>query len=323
MKMVCGAIALAVACFVSGNPAQAQDYPSKPIRWVVPLPAGAPTDIFARKLAAAMATAMKVTIIVENKPGAGTTIGATEVARARPDGYTFLFAPNEPLVGATVLIANLPYDPAKDFTFITRFTNSHPVLVASKSVKAMSLAELAAEARQTPGGMSYGSFGVGSFPHLILEAFARKTGARLVHVPYPGSPAALKELLADQIALTFGNFTIAPQYDAGALKVLAQTGVARNWVRDVPTFVEQGFDDPIFRFVIWNGLVGPAGLPDAIVAKNVAAAKAAVADPGVVAFFREVATGLVGSSPEEFQRHWRSEYETVPPIMRSLGISAN
>jgi tripartite-type tricarboxylate transporter receptor subunit TctC len=138
----------AVLCAIAvhslcGLPVRAQDYPSRVIRWVVPVPAGSPTDVWARKFAAAMGEKMKGTIIVDNKPGGGTTIGATEVARAQPDGYTLMFAPNEPLVGGTVLIAKLAYNPTKDFSFITHLTESHPVLIAAKSVKANSLAELA------------------------------------------------------------------------------------------------------------------------------------------------------------------------------------
>jgi tripartite-type tricarboxylate transporter receptor subunit TctC len=317
--IVC-AIAVHSPC---GLPVRAQEYPSRMIRWVVPVPAGSPTDVWARKFAAAMGEKLKGTIIVDNKPCGATTIGATEVARAQPDGYTLMFAPNEPLVGGTVLIAKLAYNPTKDFSFITRLTESHPVLIAAKSVKANSLAELADEAKRTAGGLAYGSFGFGTFPHVILESFARKTGAQFVHVPYQGSPPAIQDLLGDRIALTFGNHTIVPQLDAGQLKVLAQTGSSRFWIRDVPTFAEQGFDDPIFRYVIWNGLVGPAGLPGDVIEKNVAAARAAIAAPELAAYFKEISTQLVGSSPEEFEKQWRVEYETIPPLMRSLGITAN
>jgi tripartite-type tricarboxylate transporter receptor subunit TctC len=306
-----------------GQAACAQDYPSRVIRWVVPLPVGSPTDIWARRFASAMGEKMKATIIVDNKPGGATTIGAREVARAEPDGYTLMFTPNEPLVGATVLIAKPGYDPAKDFSFITRLTASRPVLIAAKNVKANTLSELAEESKRTPSGMSYGSFGFGTFPHLILESFARKTGAQFVHVPYQGSPAAIQDLLGGRIALSFGNYTIAPQVDSGALKALAQTGSSRFWVRDVATFVEQGFDDPIFRFVIWNGLVGPAGLPREVIEKNAAAARAAIAEPEVAGYFKEIATQLIGNSPEEFEKEWRVEYNTIPPLMRSLGITAN
>jgi tripartite-type tricarboxylate transporter receptor subunit TctC len=312
------------ACLMCGQAVRAEEhYPSRVIRWVVPLPVGSPTDIAARKFAAAMGEKMKATIIVDNKSGGATTIGATELARAKPDGYTLMFAPNEPLVSATVLIAKLAYDPAKDFSFITRLTASHPVLIAGKTVKAGTLAELADEAKRTPGGMTYGSFGFGSFPHLILESFARKTGAQFVHVPYQGSPGAIQDLLGERIALTFGNYTILPQLDSGEMKALAQTGNARFWIRDVPTFAEQGFDDPIFRFVIWNGLVGPAGLPRDVVEKNVAAAKAVIADPEVAGYFKKIATELVGNSPQEFEQEWRAEYNTIPPLIRSLGIAAN
>jgi tripartite-type tricarboxylate transporter receptor subunit TctC len=321
--------ALSVALFVItvhslwGQAALAQDYPTRMIRWVVPLPVGSPTDIGARKFAAAMGEKMKATIIVDNKPGGATTIGATEVARARPDGYTLMFTPNEPLVSATVLIAKLAYNPAKDFSFITRLTESHPVLIAAKTVKANTLAELADQSKRTPGGMTYGSFGFGSFPHLILESFARKTGAQFVHVPYQGSPAAIQDLLGDRIALVFGNYTIVPQVDSGELKLLAQTGSSRFWIRDVPTFVEQGFEDPIFRFAVWNGLVGPSGLPREVVEKNAAAAKAAIAEPEVAGYFKGISTQLIGNSAEEFEKEWGIEYNTIPPLMRSLGITAN
>ncbi|MDF2119049.1 tripartite tricarboxylate transporter substrate binding protein [Roseiarcaceae bacterium H3SJ34-1] len=302
----------------------AQDaYPTRPIVWVVPYAAGAPADIAFRKIAEGMTAPLGATIVVQNRPGAAATIGTTEVAKARPDGYTILATLNDPLVSLVALMDPLPYDPAKDFTFITKLTQSKAAMIAGPHIKARTLRELIDEAKAMPDGMAYGSFGVGSFPHIIMEALGRRTGAKFVNVNYRGSPQAIQELLSGQIGVTFGAAAAMQYIKEGKIKLIAQLGDDRGLLSDVPTFAESGFNDVLLTTPLWSGLVAPAGTPKAAVEKLVAAAKVSLERKDVQDFLVAIAFERVGNSPEEFAAQWRKEYDTIPAAIRSLGITAN
>jgi tripartite-type tricarboxylate transporter receptor subunit TctC len=313
------AMILSVAYAVNAQEA----YPSKPIVWIVPYAAGAPADIAFRKIAESMSAPLGAPIVVQNKPGAGATIGATEVARAKPDGYTLLAALNDPVVGQVALMKSLPYDPAKDFTYVTKLTQSHAALIAGPHVKARNLLELVDEAKAMTNGMSYGSFGVGSFPHVIMETIAQKSGAKFVGVNYRGSPQAIQELLAGQIGVTFGAAAATQYINEGKIRLMAQLGERRGLLRDVPTFVESGFDSPYLRTPLWSGLIAPHGTPKPIVDRIAAAARTSLASPSVREFMAAISFEIVGNTPEEFEREWRKEYDTIPAAIRSLKIEAN
>lgn len=302
----------------------AQDaYPSRPVTWVVPYAAGAPADIAFRKIAEGMTSPLGATIVVMNRPGAAATIGTTEVAKAKPDGYTILATLNDPLVSLVALMEPLPYDPAKDFTFVTKLTQSKAAMIAGPHIKARTLRELIDEAKAMPQGMAYGSFGVGSFPHIIMEALGRRTGAKFVNVNYRGSPQAIQELLSGQIGVTFGAAAAMQYIKEGKIKLIAQLGEDRGLLSDVPTFTESGFNDVLLTTPLWSGLVAPAGTPRAAIDKLVAAAKASLERKDVQDFLVAIAFERVGNSPEEFAAQWRKEYETVPAAIKSLGITAN
>ena len=185
-----------LAVYVGAAAAQSGSYPSKPIHWIVPYTAGSFVDVFARKLAPVVAREMNGVIVIENRPGASGVIGATEVAKAAPDGYTFLYAIADPLIAATVLVKDIPYDPFKNFTLITKVQSGPPMLIANPNNKANSLREfleLAKTERTT-----YGSFGPGSFPQLMMEQLALDAGVKLEEVAYRSPPQAIQEVTSNQ-----------------------------------------------------------------------------------------------------------------------------
>jgi tripartite-type tricarboxylate transporter receptor subunit TctC len=306
-------------------PASAQEaaYPTRPIVWIIPYAAGAPADISLRKIADGMTGPLGATIVIQNKPGAGGTIGTTEVARAKPDGYTILAALSDPLVSQVALMQSLPYNPATDFTFITKLTQSNAAMISGPHIKARNLRELIDEAKAMPNGMSYGSFGVGSFPHIIMETLALRSGAKFVNVNYRSSPQAIQELLSGQIGVTFGAAAATQFIADGKIKLIAQLGERRGLLRDVPTFAEEGFDDVVLTTPLWAGLVAPARTPRPIVDKMAAAAKLSLARKDVQDFLVSISFESVGNSPEEFEKEWRKEYDAVPKAIGALGITAN
>jgi tripartite-type tricarboxylate transporter receptor subunit TctC len=316
------AVTAFAATVASGAIAQ-EDFPSKPMTWVIPYAAGAPADIALRKIAEGMTGPLGGTIVVLNKPGAGATIGATDVARAKPDGYTILATLGDPVVSQVALMKSLPYDPAKDFTYVTKLTQSNAAMIAGPHIKARTLRELIDEAKAMPSGMSYGSFGVGSFPHIIVEALAQQSGAKFVNVSYRGSPQAIQELLGGQIGVTFGAAAATQYINEGKIRLIAQLGEKRGLLRDVPTFAESGFDNVYLKTPLWAGLIAPKGTPKPIVDKIAAAAKVSLARKDVQDFLASISFESVGNTPEEFEREWRKEYDSIPAAIRALGIQAN
>lgn len=312
----------ALACLAIGT-AQAQPYPSKPITWIVPYAPGAPADITMRKLADAMAGPLGGSIVVQNRPGGGGTIGAGAVAKSKPDGYTILATIADPLVAQAGLQKNLPYDPAKDFVYITKISSSGAAMIAMSSLPANNIGELVELAKKAPNGLAYGTFGAGSFPHIIMEAVAKKSGARFTAVHYRGSPQAVQEMVGGQIVATFGAGAAMQMINEGKVKMIAQLGERRGLLKDVPLFKEFGFDDLVFRTPLWMGLAAPAGTPKDIVDRTYAAARAALQRQDVRDFLANLSFEPVGNSPEEFYREWKAEYDAIPALIRELGIDAN
>ncbi len=318
-------VLLAIGALIPLNgQALAQDsYPSKPISWIIPYAPGSPADITLRKIADGMAGPLGGTIIIQNRAGGGGTIGTGVVAKSKPDGYTILATIADPLVAQAGLQKNLPYDPAKDFVYITRLTGSGAAMIAMSTLPANNAAELVALAKKTPGGLNYGTFGAGSFPHILLEAMAKKSGAKFTAVHYRGSPQAIQELVAGQIAVTFGAGAAMQMINDGKVKMIAQLGEKRGLLKDVPTFMESGFDDLVFRTQQWMGLAAPAGTPKDIIDRTAAAAKAALQRSDVKDFLTNLSFEGIGNTPEEFYREWKSEYDVIPQLIRDLGIEAN
>jgi tripartite-type tricarboxylate transporter receptor subunit TctC len=314
---IASAWTLQVAC------AQGEAYPSRPITWIVPYAPGAPADITMRKVADAMAGQLGGTIVIQNRAGGGGTIGAGAVAKSKPDGYTILATIADPLVAQAGLQKNLPYDPAKDFVYITKLTSSGAAMIGMSSLPANNAAELVDLAKKTPNGLAYGTFGAGSFPHIIMEALAKRSGAKFTPVHYRGSPQAIQEMIGGQIAVTFGAGAATQLINDGKVKMIVQLGETRGLNRNVPTFAESGFDDLVFRTPLWMGLAAPAGTPKDIVDRTYKAARAALQKPDIKEFLTNLSFEAVGNSPEEFHREWKAEYDIIPKLIRELGIESN
>ena len=253
----------AVALFCS-TAACSQSYPSQALRLVVPFAPGGATDILARTIGARLAERLGQPVVVENKPGAGTTIGNAAVAVAAADGYTLLFAPT-PFVISQVMYPKLPYDPDKAFTPVTLLAISPFILVAHPGVDAKTVPELLALAKARSGVFTFASAGNGTVPHLAGEMFKLRTGIDMMHIPYKGGGPAITELVGGQTELMFATpIEVMPQVKAGRLKVLATTAPRRlDAMPEVPTIQEAGY--PGFEVFAWFGVLAPAGTPKRIV----------------------------------------------------------
>lgn len=257
--------ALAASAAGLGIQAHAQpSYPQRPIRMVVPFPAGGGTDIVARAVAQRLATALDQPVVVDNRAGGGTLIGTEAVARAAPDGYTVLLTSSALAINPS-LIAQLPYDTHKDLRPVAMVSRHPFVLLASPSVPASDVQQLVDYARRHPGQLSYASVGNGSSQHIEMEMFARAAGISIVHVPYRGSAPAVADLLGGQVQLMFNGISPTLQHiRAGKLKALAVDSEKRvALLGQVPTLAESGL--PGLRFTTWSGLFVPAATPQPIV----------------------------------------------------------
>ncbi len=300
--------------------AHAQDgaYPARPVRIVIPYPAGAPMDVVGRRYAEAIGRQMKGSFVVDNKPGANGTIGAAEVARASGDGHTLLLTIADPLISATALLKSLPYDPARDFRFISKLMMSGAVFVVGAGHNAKTLQEFIGEAKKAGGRLGYGSYGPGSNTQLMIEMFAKQAGVKLTEVTYQGAPPALQAVLAGDIALAASSSVIVmPHLKAGKIHALAVTGDKRQSVLPtVPTFRELGFDHYVLTHGVWNGVVGPASLPPALAERLADAGRAALREPEVQKFIEGIGLDILTTSPAEFERQYREELAVVPKVIR-------
>lgn len=275
--LLCGVNLLAQAAF-----------PEKAITLIVPYPPGGATDILARKLAGPLGQRLGQTVIVENKAGAGTAIGATALAKSAPDGYTLLISSNTTFTVNAALKKNLPYDPQKDFESIGLIGSSPLVLLAHPKVPANNVKELLALAKADPKGLNFGSFGVGTSAHLAGEMFKVMTGANMVHVAYRGSAPAMTDLIGGQIPLSFDTSVAAmPQMATGKVKAIAVTTRQRSpQMPQVPSVAEAGFPD--YEMVPWIGFVGRRGMSAEVSGKLSQALKDSVNDPVVKAELQKV-----------------------------------
>ena len=279
----------------------AATFPSKPIRIVVPYPAGGGIDVLSRLLGERLNRAWGQAVVIDNKPGGGTLLAADLVAKAAPDGYTLMVTTDATMTINPHLYTRLPYDPVKDFVPITQMVLLNQLLLAHPAVPASNLKELIAYAKANPGKLNYASYGSGSQPHLAMETLKAQTGIDIVHVPYKGIPQAVPAALANEVQLTFSGAASSQAFiKAGKLNALAVGGKTRLLLLpDVPTFTESGFPDVPSN--AWFGLFAPAGTPRDIVMKLHAEVTRILKDPEFVQ--KElVATGydLVASTPEDF-----------------------
>ena len=301
MRLLTATLALACLAPVALSGAHAQGYPSKPVRIIVPYPAGGGIDVMSRLIGQRLAQRLGQSVVVENKPGAGTLVAAETVARAAPDGHTLLVTTDATITINPHLYAKLPYDPVKDFAPITQLVLLNQMLLANPQVPASNLKELIAYAKANPGKLNYASYGVGSQPHLAMEILKNQAGIDIVHVPYKGIPQAVPAAIAGEVQLTFsGAASSQAHIKAGRLKALAIGGTKRlGIVPDVPTFAEAGFPDVPAN--AWFGLFAPAGTPREVIATLHAEVTRILRDPDFLQ--KEIlAKGyeLVAGTPEEF-----------------------
>lgn len=316
-----GATALAMAAqLVAVTGAQAQAFPNRVVKFVVPYTAGGSTDAAARGVTQRLSEIWGQPVVIENRPGAGGVIGAEYVAKASPDGYTVLFSDHPTYVISPHLYSKLNYNPLTDFAPITVVFHSSPVLVMSNAVPAKDFKEFLAYARANPGKLSYGSFGYGSNPHVAIEKLKQMAGIDLVHVPYKGGGPALTDLIAGRVALLLGTYSFwEPNEKAGKLKVIAAVTEKRLAVRpDLPTVSESGV--PGYFITTWFAMATTAGTPAPVLDRIHADVLKVLQDPGFnEKFMKPQGYEPGGNSREEFAAMLKTEYARWGQLVRESG----
>ena len=319
--MAASIFALIALSLLGSTLARADDYPSKQIRMVVSFAAGGPTDTVARIVSAKMSELLGQQIYVENRTGAGGNLGAADVAKATPDGYTLLMATVSTHAINPGLYKKMPYDPIRDFTPIGQVGVTPSLLAVNPSLPATDLASLIDLIKKNPGKFTYGSSGVGSILHLCGEEFKTLAGGLdIVHVPYRGSAPMMTDLMGGQISMVFdGTPTALPQVRAGAIRAIA-AGMATRMraLPDLPTLQEQGLKG--FECYTWNAILAPAGTPQPIVAKLYGALDKTLADPAVAKRLEEVGIDATpGATPQQTAAFIGAELEKWAPIIKASG----
>ena len=300
-----------------------QAYPAKPIRFVVPYPAGGPLDTVARLLGQKVSENVKQPVIVENKPGAGGNIGADFVAKSPADGYTILMGAVATHAINPSLYASIPYDPVRDFAPVTQVASTPNVLVVNPALPVANVADLVAHARANPGKLSFGSGSTGSAGHLAGELFKSLARVDMTHVPYKGAAPAMQDLIGGRIELMFDNLASSlTQMKAGRVKALAVTTRARTPLApDLPTIAEAGL--PGFDISTWFGIFAPAGTPREALERLHAEFTRALAAPDVRERMLALGAEPVGSRPEEFAAYIRAEAEKYARVIKASGAKAD
>jgi tripartite-type tricarboxylate transporter receptor subunit TctC len=319
-SVLIGALAFAFAATIA---AQAQDYPSRLIKIIVPFPPGGNPDLAARLVANRMAIDFGQSVIVENKPGANGGIGARAVAKADPDGYTLLVA-NLGILGINPVVReHLPYDTSKDFAPISRLAISPLLLIVNPSLKVNSVQELIALAKKEPGKLTYASAGVGSAAHMAAALFDQMAGVSMLHVPYKGASEAAPATAAGNVSLTFGGQGAAwPLVAAGNVKGLGLTGSKRSPSHpDMPTVSEAGV--PGYEISDWAGMLAPAGTPQAIVDKLNAEVQKALADTDTQKKFALQGLEPAGTSPKDLTAFVDAEQKKWGAVAKRDNIHIN
>jgi tripartite-type tricarboxylate transporter receptor subunit TctC len=303
------------------DPAQAQSYPNRPIRMVVPFPAGGPTDAMARIISDRLGQALGQTIVVENRGGgAGGSIGAKFVATSDPDGYTLLITPGGALTTGPAVHANIGYDPVKAFVPVCQVMETPQVVSVHESLPVKSMAELVSYAKANPGKVSWGSQGFGTAPHLLAELFKIETGANIVHVPYRGTAPMLAAIIANEVQLVADPMTTSlPHIQSGKLRPLAVTSAKRSpKLPDVPTVIEAGF--PKLESSFWLGVVAPAGTPQPIIDKLNAAFRESLAPAATRALLDKVGGEVKIGTPDDFRKMLADELAKWTAVVKAANI---
>lgn len=314
---------LALAPLALAQPAFGQAYPSKPVKLIVPFPPGGPTDIVGRMVAQKLSDGLGQSVIVENRPGAGGTVGSAAAAKSEPDGYTLLYGSTSTLAIAPSLYRNAPYEPLKAFAPVSLVSRG-PILVAvNAEVPARTLKEFIDLAKKSPGKYSYGSAGSGTPPHLAGELFKSLAGVNLLHVPYKGGAPAINDLVGGQVQAIFeGQVALMPHIKSGKVRALAISSEKRNpALPDVPTAAEAGL--PQYDAHFWSGLVAPAGTPPDVIKRLNAVLVKALAAPDMREALGRQGLESFGNTPEEFRKYIASEIERWSAVIKASGAKVD
>lgn len=319
LRLLSGLTATIGLALLAAPAVQAQDYPTRPIRFIVPQPPGGPTDTVARIVAQKLADKWGQPVVVDNRPGGGSNIATEMVARSAPDGYTLVVATVQHIVNQFIY-SSLPFDPVKDFAPVTLISKASIVLVTNPEMPAKTLPELVEFARQRPGKLPWAFAGNGSTGHLSLELLQQASGIDVIKVPYKGTQPALTDLLGGQVQVMFdGVVTSLPHIKAGKLRPLAVASLRRSpLLPDVPTVAELGY--PGFEAVGLAALLAPAGTPPRILQKIQAEVAAIIRSPEVEARMTSMGLEVVGNTPAEFTDYIRQETQKFGPLIRKANI---
>jgi tripartite-type tricarboxylate transporter receptor subunit TctC len=321
VRRALAAAAVAVAA-LAGTAVQAQEWPARPVRIVVPFSPGGAVDGPTRVIAQELSKRWNVGVVVDNKPGAGGTIGTEIVAKAPPDGYTLLLASQTNAISASIY-KTLPYDPVEDFAPISLVGREPGVLVVHPSFPARTLKEFIGYVKENPGKVDYASSGNGSGQHLFMAKLASMTGMKMTHVPYKGSGQATADLLGGVVPVSIpGTAGMVAHIKAGRLRPIAVTGASRSpQLPDVPTMIEAGV--PGFEAYVWMGLLAPKGTPPAIVDRIYRDLLEVLATAEVKSYMTNAGMEIVGSTPQEFGRFFRDERDQWGRVVRETGAKAD
>jgi tripartite-type tricarboxylate transporter receptor subunit TctC len=312
------ALCSCLALLLTAAPLRAQDYPSRPVKVIVPFSPGGAVDGPMRMVAEQLGKRLGQQVVIENKPGAGATIGSEIVARAAPDGYTLLLASQTNAISAT-LYTKLAYDPVEDFVPVSLIGREPGVLVVNPALPVKTFAEFVAYVKARPGQIDYASSGNGSGQHLFAALLASSTGLKMNHIPYKGSGQATTDLLGGQVMVSIpGTAGMVGHIKAGKLRALAVTGAKRSpQLPDVPTVMESGV--PGFEAYVWMGLLAPKGTPQPIIDRLYRELVPVLASPEVRTYMSTAGIEIVGSTPAEFGQFFRAEKELWAKVVRETG----
>jgi tripartite-type tricarboxylate transporter receptor subunit TctC len=301
----------------------AQGYPNKPIRLVVGFTPGGVSDVLARAMSAKLSQNLGQQVVVDNRPGAGTTIASEFIAKSAPDGYTLYFCDATTHAINASLYTKLPYDSVKDFAFISLVASTPLLLVVNPALPAKTVPELIALAKSRAGHLNYASSGNGTIVHLAGETFKSMAGIDLLHVPYKGSAPATVAVIAGDVAFIFSTMPAAlPHVKSGRLRALAVTTPARvGAVQDIPTVAESGL--PAFDLTLYSGVIGPAGMPREIVERMNGELAKVVNSPEIKEFFATQGATPMASSPEQFADHMRADIVKLGKAVKASGAKAD
>ena len=313
---------LLALCLVLASSASAEDFPSKPIRLIVPFPPGGPNDIIARVVGQRMSEICKQPVLIDNRGGQAGVLGTDAVAKAAPDGYTIAITSASSLAISTTM-EKIAYDPQKDLAPVTLVASVPEMLVVAGNVPARNMAELVALAKAQPGKLNFASAGVGGLPHLAGELFKLTAKIDIVHVPYRGAAPAINDLLGQQVQMTFLDLpVILPQIRAGRLRPIALGAKERSALApDVPTTAEVGMPDLLI--LNWYGMVAPARTPPEIIAKLNSITHEAMADPSVKQKLADQGLTLVPDTPDEFRAYIASETQKWAKVIKDAGVETS